>query len=78
MKNIIEPAIPEKVQYICDLCGKEIEQDVYGTSVVEIVVHDVGGNGWNEWPETKVYHCHRSCIKTAIDLMRKNNERTNC
>lgn len=72
MKKIIKPAVPEEAKYICDLCGKEIEQDSYGTNVVEIVVHDVSGNGWNEWTEEHVYHCHRCCLGTAIDLMGKN------
>lgn len=72
MKKVIKPAVPEESQYICDLCGKEIEQDAYGTSVVEIVSHDVGGNGWNEWTVKRVYHCHRECLGTALDLMGKN------
>lgn len=71
MKKVIKPAVPEEAKYICDLCGNEIEQDAYGTSVVEITVHDVGGNGWNEWPVTNVYHCHRKCIGTALDVMGK-------
>lgn len=64
--------IPAEETYICDLCGEEIEQDAYGTSVVEIVVHDIGGNGWNEWPEKHVYHSHRRCLSTAWDLVERN------
>lgn len=70
MKKIIKPAVKEVASYICDICGEEISQDSYGTSVVEIVVHDVVGNGWNEWPETTIYHCHRKCICTAIEFMK--------
>lgn len=72
MKKVIKPAVPEESQYICDLCDKEIEQDSYGTSVIEIVSHDVGNNGWNEWSEKHVYHCHRQCLGMALDLMGKN------
>lgn len=72
MKKVIKPAVPEEAKYICNLCGKEIEQDTYETSIVEIVVHDVGGNGWNEWFEKQVYHCHKKCIGTTLDLIRKN------
>lgn len=72
MKKVIKPAIPAEETYICDLCGEEIEQDTYGTSVVEIVVHEIGGNGWNEWPEKHVYHSHRRCLSTALDLMERN------
>ena len=35
MRKTIKPEAPEQAKYICDLCGKEIEQDAYGTSVVE-------------------------------------------
>lgn len=72
MKKVIKSAVPEEAKYICYLCGKEIEQDAYGTSVVDIVVHDVGCNGWNEWTEKHVYHCHKECLGTALDLMGKN------
>lgn len=72
MKKTIKPAVPEEVQYICDICGKEIEQDAYGTSVVEISMTDIGGNGWNEWPEKHVYHSHRKCLSLALDVMKKN------
>ena len=70
--SAIKPAVPEEVQYICDLCGKEIKQDIYKTDVIEVTEHDVGGNGWNEWPVTRTYHCHRECFSTALRLMKEN------
>lgn len=75
MKKIIKPAVPEQTQYICDLCGKEIESDSLGLDRVDIIIREAHGNGWSgiDRIEQKTLHCHRKCLCVAIDLMMKNN-----
>lgn len=69
MKKVIKR---EESEYICDICGKEISCGPYDTDLVKITFNNLKGNGWNEWHEKHVYHCHRGCLGTALDLMGKN------
>lgn len=69
MKKVIKP---EEAQYICDICGEEIACGPYDTDLVKITFNNLKGNGWNEWFEKQVYHCHKKCIGTTLDLIRKN------
>lgn len=78
MKKVLEPVKPEKVQYICDLCGKEIEQTTFQTEIVTILFNEVRGNGWNEYPVRVECHAHRKCLQTAIEVMKKQREEINC
>lgn len=74
MKKIIEPAKPEKAEYICDLCKKPIESDDFGTDIVKILVDSVVGNGWNDWVQREEYHSHKKCLITAIEVMRRQSK----
>lgn len=75
MKKVIKQAQPEEAKYICDLCQKGIENDEYGLDRVDIVTRVSHGNGWVgiDRIEQKVFHAHRKCLQTAIDLMGGNS-----
>lgn len=69
MKKIIEPAKPEKAEYICDLCKKPIETDNFETDIVKILVDSVVGNGRNDWVQREEYHSHKKCLRMQIFIV---------
>lgn len=78
MKKIIKPAEPEKVEYFCDLCGEQIE-DSLGLDRVDIITREAYGNGWIgiDRIEQKVFHSHRKCLGTDLDLMKSIEKENN-
>lgn len=69
MKEVIKP---EEARFICDLCGEEIEQNAFQSNLVDLIIHDVGGNGWNEWPKERHCHLHKSCLDVLLELAKDN------
>lgn len=55
--------IKQKPVYVCDVCGKEIDNGPYSLQLVKLKYDELHANGWNEWSEQKEKHVHKSCLK---------------
>lgn len=63
MKKVLQDAV-----YICDVCGKEIDNSPYALELAIVSYNVLKGNGWNEWAEHREKHVHKKCLGIALNL----------
>lgn len=54
--------------YVCDVCGKEIDNSPYSLELVILKYLVLKGNGWNEWDERREKHIHKKCLNLSLNL----------
>lgn len=61
MKKVTQEAV-----YVCDICGREIDNSPYSLELVTLNFDVLRANGWNEWSEHREKHVHKQCICRAF------------
>lgn len=60
--------VTQEAVYICDACGKEIDNSPYALELVTMEYNVLKGNGWNEWAEHREKHLHKKCVGAALNM----------
>lgn len=55
--------IKKEAVYVCDVCGKEIKNDLYSTDLVTVTYEEFCGNQWDFDIRRKEKHVHNLCLK---------------